>query len=798
MAHRDVAQLKLDYPDRDWQARYARILDLIEILGDCIISDTYTISDALNDSVFLTPAGASIRDKLVTKSDVNAKDAKLMCALTVGHTELFIDVDKTDPARLANAVGAEFEKKRIRFPFIFGRALYDRYSEMHDDEKQSLTNEETLQLIDPLPAGVFQYGRYTLGPFGLQEAPTSRSLQSTRQVPAYHCSQSACRRIHSVLLETSHSAPINSDREKLNTLLRSRSEESAEWWPFAAEVSGLADAQYGDQATGTLIPLIGDCLDIDELRALLAELLDAGTSGELRRAVEPFLKVESAADAVAGLDRASLLQLALFAQERHITASLDKLVRRDVIHVPKGEVRRAVTTSMIVSGAFRLRGELGSLGVRFEAEDPGFALLRERRLLARLYPRDSDTDVEELEWQLRGVDVDDLEERLDHFFQGTDPRRALERMVLARKTNLIAACDEVGLEDYSELDDQALVDTVLWKLGFAVSEDADPHAAFWARHEQLWALTQSSDIGASERFLESATPYFSQLEGILLESLAFTAWALISDHTTADNPFSYDDDDDRGAGLQLMESIAQSPAGTAAYTGSRVDLTNLISGFSALGNHLAKCAKAPQPYARPPAEFPDYDGKTSIKVFLLRSTMPFLDLTAPSQQRVTAGLREITRLLTSADVSAVRNDYVHYRRNGPDISKIESALEATRRAVTRIETLGFCRLLFTPVRVTRDSWGRSLHEFAGPRSYEHTFSRPSRFDWMGLPRLAEPAYLVRAASIGEPTEVLRFTPRHRSAYSELWAGYPVRRRRPRTSASDQTQAHDGAEAARIR
>ncbi|MCG2799428.1 MAG: hypothetical protein L6367_12950, partial [Cellulomonas sp.] len=287
MAHRDVEELKAEYPDAGWRDRFSRVCDLVEILADCFISDNYAISDALNDAILLTPAGLAVREKLAAKHDVPAKEAKLMCALTIGHSELFVDVDKIDICKLVAAIGGELAKGRIRFPYIFGRGLYDRYAELHEDEKDSLTVEETTSLIGPLPPGVFQYGYYTVGPFGLQEAPTCRSLQSVRHVPAYHCSRTTCRSIHPVLLETSQAAPINREREKLSALLRGASEEPAEWWPFAAAVSGLADSHFGDQKTATLIPIVGDCLALPELRMLVADLFDT-TSGTLRSAVAPF------------------------------------------------------------------------------------------------------------------------------------------------------------------------------------------------------------------------------------------------------------------------------------------------------------------------------------------------------------------------------------------------------------------------------------------------------------------------------------------------------------------------------
>ena len=788
MASRDVDELKVDYPDPEWRKKFVRMCDLIEVLGDCIISDEYTISDSLNDAIFLNQHGTAVRDRLIRKEGVAPKEAKLMCFLSLGDDQLFVDVDRCDLDQLLAAVNSEFEEQRIRFPFIFGRDLYDRYAELYEDEKESLTPAETMQLLDGLPKGVFQYGRYSLGPYGIREASTWRSMTAVRRVPAYHCSLTVCRKIHPVLLETSHSAAINRDREKLGSLLRSASAEPAEWWAFAADLNGLGEASYRDRQSVSL-PLVGDTLSLTELRLLMVDLLD-NTRGSFRSAIETLLVVSSAIDAVAELGRAEMLQLLLFAPETQIAASLDRLVRTEKIYVPPGEVRKPVVTHGIRSGAFRLQAELGHRGVRFASTNPGLALLRQRRLLDKLYLRDVDGDVSELEWQLRGIEIEDLDERLDHYFWRTNPKSTLERLILARRTNVITACEDVGIENFEGVADDELLETILWKLGFDIGPDADPHADFWTRHEGLWALTQSSNMGGSDRFLASASPYFSRLEGLLLDSLAFTAWALLTDHTDSPHPFSYDDEEDRQAGLALMNSIASSPSGAALYDQGKVDLGNLIGGFSALSRRLEKSAASPDTYARPASEFPDYVGKTDIKTFLLRSTVPFIDLTAPSRTRIVNGLKEITQLMTAAHVNLVRNDYSHYRRNAPDISKVEQALEATRQAVTRIETLGFCRLMFSPVRVLRDPWGRSNHEFKGPRSYEHSFARPTRFDWMGLPDLDEPAYLMRSASIGEPTEVLRFVPRHKSEFAEMWSGYPSRRRKPRSATTESPETYD--------
>ncbi|AQA03906.1 hypothetical protein BVC93_17375 [Mycobacterium sp. MS1601] len=787
-----VEQLKVTYSSPAWRKKFVDFCDLMELLADCTIADSYTVSDELNTAIKLTDVGTSLVLKLTSKDKVKTKDARLMCALTIGHAELFVDIDNIDIESLVQAIDASLTKNLIRFPFVWGRDLYDAYASLFEDEREYLNNEETLRLLDQLPQGVFQYGAFTVGPYGLHRSSSSRTIAASRRIPAYHCSRTTCQQLHPVLLQTGRNATIHQDRDKLDNLLEATKQEASEWWAFASEISGVSDSFYGDRRAGVLLPLIGDTLSTTELQSVVIDLLD-NTKGEVRGSISGFLDIKKSGPAVEAMNRAELLQITLMAREDTLSSSLDKLVRTGCVTVELGDIRKPVINRNSRSGAFRLRAELGHYGVRFLSEDLGLALLRERRLLKRLYVREPETDVEELDWQLRGIDIDDLDERLEHFFHTRTPADALERLVLARKTNMITACFEVGIEHGHDLSDQDLINTLLWKLGFPVGTSEDPHADFWRHHERLWALTQSSDIGRSERFREAATPYFTDLEGLLLDALAFTAWGLLIDHTGNETPFAYDDHDDRRQGLSALQAALPPRSDLPKpmdYTGEHVELRALMDGFRSLAAYLERCRATPETYQRPENAFPRYDGKTDLKAYLLRSTLPFLNLSSPSQDRIIHGLKEITEIMEAAEVNRVRNEHLHYRRTAPDISRIERALEATRQAVTKMENLGFCRMLFIPSRVSTDQWGQSSHEFIGPRSNEHFFARPTTLDWMGLPELTEPQYLLRAASFGDPNEVLRFTRRYQSEFSEMWKGFPNRRRRGQgLPAAEENPAH---------
>jgi hypothetical protein len=756
----------------------------MDILADCIIEKKYAIHDEMNAAIVLSEAGAAMKDRLIRKEKVSPKEAHLMCALTLGHHQLFVDIEHTDIESLTQVISDQIVAGELYFPMRYGREFYDSFADLFDEGKDVLTMEETMRILDKVSLGVYQYGIFVLGPYGIRAGESARSLRFSKRIPGYHCAQQVCRAVHPVRLVTSDEAPINQQRDKLRSILEADSEKESDWWGLVNEIRGLTAALYSDQMSSSLATALGDCLSDSELRAVAARLLDA-TSGKLRGIVEPFLTVRKASDTVELLTRPQLLQVILLADEETISAAVNFLIRDRTIDIPRGEIRRPVVNQGARSGAFGLAPELGSLGTRFIGSDPGFAFLREKRLLNKLYVRSNETDTEELDWQLRGFEAEDLDERLEDFLLSTDPRAALRRMILARKTNMVTACHEVGIEVGTDLEDDALVETVLWKLGYEVHYEEDPHSYFWDLHQRISALTSSSrisGIGDSETFRGVANTYFTQLEGLLGDSLAYASWALMSDHTMSLHPFSYDDASDRINGLTLLQNAVEEDLGDnfVDYALDRTELDNLFKGFSRLADTLDAREADRDTLERAESELPDYEGKTSLKTFLFRSRVPFLNLTAGSRKRLLEGFRRISQTAAAAYVSQVRNDYSHYRRTSPDVEKMVRALQAVQVCVQELESLGMARVLCWPTEVAADSWGRSRHTFRGPRSVEHLFARPSNYDWMGLPSLGEPQYLMLSASFAEPNEILRFTPRFDSEFSRMWADYP----RPRKATGD--------------
>lgn len=765
LAGETAKDLLARHEDDGWRRSFAAIVDLMDLLGDCIIRDSFSVPSSITGALALTDSGRDMKSRLIRQEEVPSLEAHLMCGLTLGHDSLFIDVEATDANRLRAVISDQIVSGKIRFPFVFGRRLYDYFAAQFDEEKDRLSNEETIQLLDAIPTGVFQYGRYVVGPSGLRETEYGRLLQFTSRVPAFHCDDPVCRELHSVHLSTGHSASINSERGKLERILRSLPSPSADWAGLANQITQLEESYFGNSWTAPMITLVGDCLSDGELETLHSFLVK-------RHQMPPFASREQ-----------FLEELLVNFSDNVIASALDVLVQDEAIKVPVGEVRRPVSTSHQRSGVFRLQPQLGKNGVRFVSGDPGLPILRERDLFRRIYLDAGTAEKHELDWQLRGIDGVSLEVRLDEYLRTQSPATALTRLVLSGNASAIAASELVGAGDFDGASDEEIISRLLWKLGFDDRDPHDLHFQFWRQHERLVASVQSwLGAGADDAadFKGKASAYFSELEGLLEEALAFASWALLYDHTSSPRRFIYTPDRDRSVGLELLDRFVRSES--AAKSGERLRYTGsltmypLLRGFGVLGRVLQSVESKAPTYARAAADFPKYASATALQHFPFKSTLPFIDIAPHSRERIVQGFEQIEELLQQGRVDSVRNDFSHYRRTSPEVAKMAETLEAVARAVRVIENLGFGLNLFSPAGETSDKWGRKVVRFDGPRSLTHSISRPSSLQWAGLPSLRANQFLVRAASFDDANEVLRFEHGYSSEFSAMWSDYPKPRR----------------------
>lgn len=817
-------QLLATYADMEWRERFLRIYDLTEMLSECIIRESYAVPDEMNNAIVLTEYGnrywQELRRKFPSKGQGAAPPpvgkgaatkaaerqltpnvARLMCLLTLTHVDVLIDVMATDVDKIEASIHGQILTGKIRFPFVFGRELYDRAADLFPTERSSLSVEETDELLDGTSPGVLQAGHYIAGPLGLLRGLASRDVSIYRSVPLFHCADPDCDRVHRTELATDFEAPVNRFRTNLRKMLDEESKEGSAWGAFLSEISGHEARYYSEDGMDTLPFLVGDALSDTELQRLATALIsDTQTELNAMLANTPTAPAFERGKFKKASTRAELLQIILLARDEDIVATIDNLVYRDQIQVPPGEVRRPMVNQRVRSGAFGLQVQLTSHGIAARPSAPSFSSARLRALLGKLYELGKQ-DEAELDWQLRGVEAPERDHRLEEFYRNSNPREILRRLVFSRYSDLVAASHHLGLRlrGVGEVSDEELIDALLWKLGYPPGSEPERHERFWRLHASLRRLTTEANVSTLsdvEAIRSVASNYFVALEELLFDALVYSTWALNTDHYVQARRFVYDPELTRPDAIRTLNEHAASREDRTEdleYFEERTALYALCRGFAVLADGLDLMKARSHQLTRDEKDVPDFARHTSMQSFPFMHTSLFLDLTNRSQDDILKELREVSRSLISARVHEVRNSYLHFRRSQAELDQMSHALDACEGAVKALEHSGLARSSFHLANSKTDEWGRSSVTFHGAHGREIVFARPSRFEWVGIPGLGGSQYVMQLAKFGDPSEPVRFLPGVTSPFSEMWAGYPRRRARNEEAFVGDTQSSSSFE-----
>ncbi|MGM0723545.1 MAG: hypothetical protein ACQEXM_23975 [Actinomycetota bacterium] len=783
-------QLLSEFDGLDWQTQFLRLLNLTTLLRKSIIGKDYSVPDEMNNAIHLTSYGAEIAQTLKVRHDVPYKEAKLMCFLVLAYQEPLIDMEKTNYPVLIEEIGKQIQTGDILHPFIFGRVLYDRAADLFDDERKYLNVKDTFKLLSGTPRGVWQVGDLTTGPYGVMRVETRRHLPPQTVLPLQHCADLACDSLHAVSLTTDYEAPINLHRHKLTRLLEQNGKEPSDWNGYIDSISQKIHPteRNDDLDKSCLVYLLGDGLSDGELRKLFERLLD--NSGNKIRGYLDERSIRGAAhDVAARLTRAEMLQLALRLDDSHIARTLDEAVLANAIEVPESEVRTAQVNAGLV-GPWGLHAALGARGISFRGDTPSLPLLRLHRLITSLFNPDRVEDMDTLDWHLRHIDASTPGAKLAEYLRTESPESVLRNLALAREGNAKSACDSLGLPAPSTMDDETIISSLLWKLGFHSRIHDRPHARFFERQNEIMKLAREAQLSSTvdeEPIRRVAAVYFEDLEALLDDSLAYATWGLTNDHFASEKPFVFRPDLDTLPSLQQLSGRAAADTAAAINFGPQNTLFPLIRGFAILAELLDELRSDSDSHKRDPKSFPDYLQYTNLQTFPFRHTKPFLDVSGNAQVSIIEQLREVSQRLLRFDVPEVRNSLAHFRRTTVDINKVISCLEAVAAAVSQISSLGFLRTPFNRATTRTDEWYRRTVTLTSQDGQQVSFTRPSPYDALPLPHLSTEQYLMHSAIFAEPNEVLRFRLGTNSEYEKIWTKYPRRRASKDNSIATQSE-----------
>lgn len=773
------------YKDREWRAKLLDIVNLTDFLDGCVIRSDYRISDDLNNAISLSDAGSKMVLELGRAQGaekVPTKEARLMCLLDLAHVDLFIDPEKMNPEDLASAISNQLLDREILLPYVHGPLLYERAADLFPERRRLLGISDTAKLLDGMPIGVFQSGNWVSGPLGLCHSVAWRDFSPTRRVPLQHCHDFSCNVVHSTRLDTDGTAPINALRHRAFRYHELESDTPSEWSKFLGTISSIEERIYDDLDLSTAFALLGDGFDENELRLIVAWLLD-NTNGYLRRRLEEFSYRGRANEIVAHFSAAHCLQICLLCSDADVSRAIDSLIFEEAIQIPEGEIRKPVLRPEVSSGVFHVTLEASALGTRLNARDD-VANMRLKRLIDHLYPPTEEEAVDELEWQLRATPGISLEARLDEFLRTESPHEVLSRLVLSRRKHVAKASAELRLDISGTEEDETLIDRILWKLGFDVDVISSLRIEYWAAHERLRQSAQTANVSTLvdyELVRSVAVSYFVKLEEFLTDTLAFATWILTNDHAGSQHPFQYDFDRDKPPAFLLLEefdaSRSKKPGESLRFGDDTTTLYPLVRGFECLAAYLTQIRAQTGAYVRNKDQYPKFEGKTELQKFPFKHVVPFLDLVTGAQERLIVSLKEISGLLVQSEIATARNDQLHFRRSVADLDLLMKNLDLVATAVQKIELLGIVRDLFYPDKTEKDRWGRRTIYLSNRRGKDIALARPTSYGLLSLPSLSDPQYIVTSAQFAEPNDMLRAIPASNSAYSIMWANFPQRRQK---------------------
>lgn len=770
-----VEQLSEKYSDTTQRRRLLDFMHLKDLLTDCIITKDYLVTDALHGPLDLTEHGKGVSDQARRKG-VPFQEARLLCLLELFGADLLIDIDQTNIDVIVREISNHIRAGKLLYPFANGDILYSRMATLHEEPKSFLSSDETQELLQDTPQGVFQMGRFVTGPYGLLQSDATRLIPATKHIPLQSCADVSCDRVHFCHLSTDYDAPINQHYATFRKVLERKQRRKRIWTQFLATFAETSTGSFDDTRYEPVLTLIGDALDDFELKLLLAWLLDH-TNGRLRELASNLGIRGRSEQAVSTLNRAEILQVVHLCKGKTIAEGIDSLVLDNMISVPPSEIRRTVVNHEITYGRYQLDAEISQYGVRINSRTAAIAPLRLRRLIHTMYDFDSQRDREEIEWQLRSHGTDSVEERVSRYIHSGNLHDLLAKLALARKSNVIVASEQLAFRDDVHRSDEDLVNTMMWKLGFDIESNEDPNFRFLQLHDEAMAVLRQHGVGLEADFREklrkATVNYFVELEYLLESSLCFVTWALTTDHIMQSRPFVYQHEKVRDGSLELL-NVGTGEEEHHVDFGELNSLYALCRGYGILGDILQIDLVDKDKYTRSASSMPGWVRRQALQRFPFRHTRAFLDLADVSQERIISELKDVSRLLVSANISEIRNRLLHASRSTTELEYLTTSLEIVRDVISRLEGSGFCRLPYRPLYKTYDSYHRSRVVLANARRFETEIFVPTGHEWLRMPATAESQYIMSLATLSSNSLCLRFSNEPDSRFSKMWAEFPRR------------------------
>jgi hypothetical protein len=760
-----------------------RLADLWALHYFCqyaVFSNAYETGDIWATLVVPSESGEQIIEVVSSgSSQFSRADLALAMFRLFFFDDLLIDWEKSDPNLIMTQLDLEMSRGCLRWPYLFGRLLYDRFNDTAtSDRTEHLHPDEVEALLEGTPAGVYQVGSVLSGPFGFLRSAESRFLLPTTELPLWHCSDTGCGALHRVSLLP---PPVPVEKASVwlaevgGRIFGQRSE-----WRVPLDHLLRPGGRYRGRKFYDLAVLVANGIVGPERSSLLAAALRSDDSTALRSVLSRAIgRVGKAPDAVAAaLTEEQQLQLLLLLPDRNLQELIDRCVYDDRIRIPVHEIRTPRINAPKMSNRDR-SCELSSFGLRAKPRLPLAAL---HTAIWEAYERAGLLD--ELGWRLRRQPGAPPANALMEFIRTRQPEQVIADLILSSMPVTQALSTELAVDIARVGSEGRLAALFLWRLGFDPAQYSDDYPRFRTRLEDFNSTVLASGEVRTEddreRVRAIGVNLFVSVEHFLTELVAYNTWLLASDHFLGKFTYSH---------RVALEKVRQ-VLGTSIESGS-VSVSWSASGQNALGTLLVYAqrmvtwmeglkSRDRKAVCRPASDLPHFADDEREQTFVFWHTALWADADPRELETYVDAIAGIVSQVSRADAASIRNGLDHQRGadDFPEAASMLACVARLRDALEMADTRRYLPKSYWLMSVQSDRFGRDTFIYRDYRQREITLGGPAIV--LGLPRVnfRKPVLIAPGNLLGKPNSELRFSIQEDSIYAEYWRNYPRRRRIP--------------------
>lgn len=750
------------------------------VLNGSVLTERFS-ADALADAITLSDYFYEAAKHAFPQIIEETEYVQKLTALKIFYFhDPLIDFERSDDVAILKEISSHIQARSAILPSRFGRETYDKFNKDFAHFARSrvshLDHLDTLSLLRDTQQGIYQVGRFTMGPLGVIPAETRRMLPVIRSIPLWHCADTGCSARHDVELGNWQHAFLQA-ASQFKAALVAKCGRSSEWKsPFKFRSVSDYSVHHGTQYYDLPVALADAFAPLEVARIFERSLRSEDRKLLSARIGEARLSTnwEKASPAVIAeqCEPNAQIQLLSSLPTSRVVEIIDKAIEEGDIKVPQNEVRRSETAAPRTT-TNDPRSSISSLGIRSERKRPTTFMAE---VIWKSY--DDEGLLADLEWRCRkAAGSASLNAPID-FIRTNDPATVIRELVLTSREVTFKVSAHIGLSIGSFDDQDLIVERILWKFGFSRARYDDR----LERIQKQIVGFRSEILQANEQMIEEdrekirskGVNLFVNFERFLEELVSYNCWIFWSDHFLK-TKFCYR----KNIGTALVaeifgKSIATKDGELRWKSEGGNTLGVLLAYASELARELNKLPLADrEPLKRPAEDLPHFDDSTR---FIFRHSQSWADFSEIETKRYADGFGKLIKLLSMSQIATVRNGLDHFRE--PDLfPKLEIMTNFATFAEQAIEIAKVNRFFPTALwlkKVVEDDTGRKsfdLEDYQGRSIIAHG---PSVI--LGLKNIQfGKSYLAPAFNLtGYSNADLIFDVREDSAFTQLWDGYPVR------------------------